>query len=183
MGATGASIAPTGGAALCPWGSPNPDIQPGELAPPTQVRHTTHYTRHGLKNTALHACIFLCARPSQPLPFGNSAFGTPQHAPNHTTPHHTTPHHTTPHHTTPHHTTPHHTTPHHTTPHHTTPHHTTPHHTDPDQPVREANLRGITISSHVSKLEPTAFYAVATAIYERALGGPCLVGGMRGVSL
>ena len=35
----------------------------------------------------------------------------------------------------------------------------------------------------MSKLEPTAFYAVATAIYERALGGPCLVGGMRGVSL
>ena len=54
---------------------------------------------------------------------------------------------------------------------------------NPDQPVREANLRGITISSHVSKLEPTAFYAAATAIYERALGGPCLVGGMRGVSL
>ena len=54
---------------------------------------------------------------------------------------------------------------------------------NPDQPVQEANLRGITISSHVSKLEPTAFYAVATAIYERALGGPCLVGGMRGISL
>ena len=53
----------------------------------------------------------------------------------------------------------------------------------PDQPVQEANLRGITISPHVSKLEPTAFYAPATAIYERALGGPCLVGGMRGVSL
>ena len=47
---------------------------------------------------------------------------------------------------------------------------------NPDQPVREANLRGITISSHVSKLEPEAFYAVAMAIYERALGG------MRGVS-
>ena len=54
---------------------------------------------------------------------------------------------------------------------------------NPDQPVHEANLRGITISSHVSKLEPTAFYAVATAVYERALGGPCLVGGMRGISL
>ena len=54
---------------------------------------------------------------------------------------------------------------------------------NPDQPVQEANLRGITISSHVSKLEPTAFYAVATAVYERALGGPCLVGGMRGISL
>ena len=54
---------------------------------------------------------------------------------------------------------------------------------NPDQPVQEANLRGITISSHVSKLEPTAFYAVATAVCERALGGPCLVGGMRGISL
>ena len=42
---------------------------------------------------------------------------------------------------------------------------------------------GITISSRISKLEPTAFYALATTIYERALGGPCLVGGMRGVSL
>ena len=53
----------------------------------------------------------------------------------------------------------------------------------PDQPVQEANLRGITISSHISKLEPTAFYALVTAIYERALGGPCLVGGMWEVSL
>ena len=39
---------------------------------------------------------------------------------------------------------------------------------NPDQPIEEANLRGITISSHISKLEPTAFYALATAIYERA---------------
>ena len=54
---------------------------------------------------------------------------------------------------------------------------------NPDQLIQEANLRGMTISSHVSKLEATAFYALATAIYERALGGPCLVGGMRGVSL
>ena len=54
---------------------------------------------------------------------------------------------------------------------------------NPDQPIQEANLRGMTISSHISKLEPTAFYAPATSIYERALGGPCLVGGMRGVSL
>ena len=53
----------------------------------------------------------------------------------------------------------------------------------PNQPVQEANLRGITISSYISKLEPTAFYALATAIYEWALGGPCLVGGMPGVSL
>ena len=42
----------------------------------------------------------------------------------------------------------------------------------PDQPVQEANLRGITISSHVSKLEPTPFYALPTACYERALGAP-----------
>ena len=35
----------------------------------------------------------------------------------------------------------------------------------------------------MSKPEPTAFYAMARAIYERVLGGPCLVGGMRGVSL
>ena len=54
---------------------------------------------------------------------------------------------------------------------------------NPDQPVQQANLWGITISSHVSKLEPTAFYAVATGVYERALGGPCLVGRMRGISL
>ena len=54
---------------------------------------------------------------------------------------------------------------------------------NPNQPVQEANLRGITSSSHISKLEPTAFYALATSISERALGGPCLVGGMRGVSL
>ena len=54
---------------------------------------------------------------------------------------------------------------------------------NPDQPIQEANLRGITISSHISKLEPTAFYALVTTIYERALGGPCLVGGMQGLSL
>ena len=34
-----------------------------------------------------------------------------------------------------------------------------------DQPIEEANLRGITISSHVSKPEPTSFYALATHIY------------------
>ena len=53
----------------------------------------------------------------------------------------------------------------------------------PNRPVQEANLRGITISSHISKLKPTAFCAPTTAIYERALGSPCLDGGMRGVSL
>ena len=54
---------------------------------------------------------------------------------------------------------------------------------NPDQPIHEANLRGINISYHISKLEPTAFYALATAKCEGALGGPCLVGGMRGVSI
>ena len=54
---------------------------------------------------------------------------------------------------------------------------------NPDQPIQVVNLRGITISSHISKLEPTAFYALARAMYERAPGGRCLVGGMRGVSL
>ena len=34
-----------------------------------------------------------------------------------------------------------------------------------DQPVQEANLRGITISSHSSKLKPTALYALATTVY------------------
>ena len=53
----------------------------------------------------------------------------------------------------------------------------------PNQPIEEANLQGITISSHISKLEPAAFYAPATTKNERALGGPCLVGGMRGVYL
>ena len=53
----------------------------------------------------------------------------------------------------------------------------------PQQAVEEANLVGITISSHISKLEPTAFYALAPSVYKRALGGPCLVGGMRRVSL
>ena len=32
-------------------------------------------------------------------------------------------------------------------------------------------------------LEPSVFYALAMAICEWALGGPCLVGGMGGVSL
>ena len=52
-----------------------------------------------------------------------------------------------------------------------------------DQPVQEAYLRNITISPNISKLEPKAFYALATTMCERALGGPCLMGGMRGVSL
>ena len=39
------------------------------------------------------------------------------------------------------------------------------------------------IPAHISKPAPTTFYALARAIYERALRGLCLVGGMRGVSL
>ena len=53
----------------------------------------------------------------------------------------------------------------------------------PGQPVLVANLRGITISSQMSKLEPTPFYALATPIYKGVLWGPCPVGGMQGVSL
>ena len=56
-------------------------------------------------------------------------------------------------------------------------------HPNLDQPVQEGYFRGITISRHISKLEPTTFYALATPIYERALGGHFLVGGMRGVFL
>ena len=41
-----------------------------------------------------------------------------------------------------------------------------------DEPVHEASPEGITISSHISKLEPLAFYALATATYERARAGP-----------
>ena len=45
---------------------------------------------------------------------------------------------------------------------------------DPSRPVEEANIREITVSPHVPKLEPVAFYS---RVYERALGGPFLVGG------
>ena len=52
----------------------------------------------------------------------------------------------------------------------------------PNQPSKR-RTSGVLPPPPVSKLEPTAFYALATAVYERALGGFCLVGGMRGVSL
>ena len=52
----------------------------------------------------------------------------------------------------------------------------------PNKPVQEANLPSMTISTHISKLEPTAFYAPATAVYQRALRGMCLVGGTQGLS-
>ena len=53
----------------------------------------------------------------------------------------------------------------------------------PDHPVQKANLLGITTSPHISRLEPWAFYTLATAVHQRALGGPCLATGMIGVSL
>ena len=44
----------------------------------------------------------------------------------------------------------------------------------PDKPVQEANLWGITISSHIFKLEATALYALATAICEPLGARPSL---------
>ena len=49
--------------------------------------------------------------------------------------------------------------------------------------VDEANPWGITISPHISKLEPMAFYATASQVYKRAFEGPFLVKGMKGISL
>ena len=49
--------------------------------------------------------------------------------------------------------------------------------------VQEANLRGITISSHISKWERTSICSVATAVYERALGGARHIRSMRRVPL
>ena len=45
------------------------------------------------------------------------------------------------------------------------------------------NLRGITVSPHISKLEPVAFYAEASQVHEQAPGGPYIVGGMKSISL
>ena len=42
---------------------------------------------------------------------------------------------------------------------------------DPSPPIEEATVRGITVSPHISKLEPVAFYAEASRVSERALGG------------
>ena len=39
------------------------------------------------------------------------------------------------------------------------------------------------MSLHVSKLEPVGFYAKAFQVNECTLGGPYLVGGMKGISL
>ena len=38
---------------------------------------------------------------------------------------------------------------------------------DPIRPIEGADLWGITISPHVSKLDPVAFYAEASQMYER----------------
>ena len=124
MGVARTSTAPTSGAAGNP---PNSfrlrPAEGGRMRCRTKCK--THYTQRALRHTALPACIFLCARPSQPLPFGNSAFGTP---------HHTTPHHTAPHHTMPScHAMPCYAN---TMARHATPHHTpyTTHHTPPPPP-------------------------------------------------
>ena len=53
-------------------------------------RCATHNTQRAFIHTALPACIFPHARPSQPLPFGNSAFGTHRYTPTNTHPHETT---------------------------------------------------------------------------------------------
>ena len=50
--------------------------------------------------------------------------------------------------------------------------------------MSSANVRGITIASHLSKVEPTAYYNTREpGIYERVLGGPYVVGGVTGVSI
>ena len=70
--------------------------------PVTGAQHTTPNMHSDTQPSrfALPIC-----KASRPLPFGNSAFGTPYRTTlRHTTQHHTTPYHTVPHHTTPHHT-------------------------------------------------------------------------------
>ena len=50
--------------------------------------------------------------------------------------------------------------------------------------MSSSNVRGITIASHISKVEPTAYYNTREpGIYERVLGGPYVVGGVKGVSI
>ena len=41
---------------------------------------------------------------------------------------------------------------------------------DPIRPLEKANIRGITLSLHITKLERVAFYTEASRVYERALG-------------
>ena len=45
-------------------------------------------------------------------------------------------------------------------------------------------MRGITVGTHLSKVPLAAFFATrGTEAYERALGGPYLVGGIPGISI
>ena len=54
----------------------------------------------------------------------------------------------------------------------------------PKRPITPANLRGITLASHISKVEPTAYFDTRDQeVCERVLGGPYIVGGMKGVSI
>ena len=53
---------------------------------------------------------------------------------------------------------------------------------DPSRPVEEAKIPGITVYPQISKVELVALYTEASAVYERALGRPLLVGGMQGIS-
>ena len=51
-------------------------------------------------------------------------------------------------------------------------------------PAAKGNLRGITIAPHISKLQLSAYYAErGMQAYEKALGGPLMVGGVKGVSM
>ena len=51
-------------------------------------------------------------------------------------------------------------------------------------PATDNNVRGIALGTHLSKVPLAAFFATrGTEAYERALGGPYLVGGISGISL
>ena len=51
-------------------------------------------------------------------------------------------------------------------------------------PAAKGNLRGITIAPHISKLQPSAYYAErGMQAYEKALGGPLMVEGVKRVSM
>ena len=51
-------------------------------------------------------------------------------------------------------------------------------------PATDNNVRGITVGTHLSKVPRAAFFATpGTEAYERALGGPYLVGGIPGISI
>ena len=51
-------------------------------------------------------------------------------------------------------------------------------------PATDNNVRGITVGTHLSKVPLAAFFETCgTEAYERALGGPYLVGGIPGISI